>query len=291
MLGKYTSEGFIDRREEVRKLLSLSIDELVTMSKGHLVVVSTLEKLHKHFADSIADEIKGNNAKNRPSRLILPVGPVGQYPILKDKINAEGISLKNCYFFFMDEYCDENGRVLPKGHPLSFRGTVEQLFFSHIKPRLNIPREHLVFPTHLNIHRVSDIIEKAGGIDTCYGGIGIHGHVAFNEPEPAVADSEPRLIYLNDFSVTINAIRSSVGGNIVNFPRKAVTLGMRQIMGAKRIRLYCRNGGPWDWANMALRLALLGRIGDDFPVTHIQRHRDYLIVADRDAASPPKHII
>ena len=134
-------------------------------------------------------------------------------------------------------------------------------------------------------------IQSAGGIDTCYGGIGIHGHVAFNEPEPNVKESDPRLVYLNDFTSTINCIRSRVGGNLVNFPRRAVTLGMRQILGARRIRLYCHNGIPLDWANTVLRLALFGQPGDDYPVTHIRSHKDYVIVTDEDTASKPKIIV
>jgi len=82
-------------------------------------------------------------------------------------------------------------------------------------------------------------VKEVGGIDTCYGGIGIHGHVAFNEPEPNIRYTDPRLVYLNQYTITINAIRSEVGGDLVNFPRKAVTLGMNQICGARRVRLSC----------------------------------------------------
>jgi glucosamine-6-phosphate deaminase len=281
----------VSRREEVQRLLKMTIEEMEEKAKGHLVIVETLEELHQHFAESIANEIKKSNAEGKPSTLILPVGPTDQYPILKDLINKERINLKMCHFFFMDEYCDDNGHVISEGHPLSFRGIMKEKFFDHIKPELNVLPENLIFPTHLNIHLLRDKIASVGGIDTCYGGIGIHGHVAFNEPEPGVRESEPRLVYLNDFTITMNAVRTDVGGNIVNFPRKAVTLGMRQILNARRMRLYCRNGGEWDWANMVLRIALFGEPGDDFPVSHIRRHPDYLIVTDRDTASPPKHIL
>ena len=92
------------------------------------------------------------------------------------------------------------------------------------------------------------------------------------------------------YTVTVNAIRAQVGGNLEGFPRKAFTLGMRQILGARRIVLYCRNGSPYDWANTVLRLALLGEPGDDYPVTHI-RGKEYTIVTDRDTAASPAHIL
>lgn len=279
----------MNRREEVRRLLRMSTEEMVAKAEGKLVIVDDLDALHQHFAESIAKEIIKNNEAGRPTKLILPVGPTGQYPILKDMINKQGISLKNCFFFFMDEYCDDNGYAIPEDHPLSFKGEMKHLFFNHIKPELNIPPKQLVFPNHFNLHTLKQRIADAGGIDTCYGGIGIHGHVAFNEPEPNVLDTEPRLVYLNDFTITINAIRAEVGGNLVNFPRKAVTLGMKQILGAKRIRLYCRSQN-YDWANTILRLALFGEPGDDYPVTYI-RNKDYMIVTDKFTASKPKFIL
>ena len=243
------------------------------------------------MAEAIAEEIKANNARDRLTKLILPVGPVGQYPILSEMINGEQISLKRCWFFFMDEYCDDNDHALPPSHPLSFRGEMEDLFFSKISGNLMIPPEQSIFPDHLNVQTLKEKIESVGGIDTCYGGIGVHGHVAFNEPEPNVQQSDPRLVCLNDFTRTINSIRSQVGGNLVNFPRKAITLGLRQILAARRIRLYCRNGIALDWANTVLRLAVFGEPGDDYPVTHIRSHGDYVVATDEDTASKPKFVI
>ncbi len=279
------------RQEEVRKLLKMSRKQVLDKAGKHLVILKDIDALHQHFAETIAEEIKSNNAKGRPAKLILPVGPVGQYPILIDMIHTHKISLKKCWFFFMDENCDDNGIAVPPTHPLSFKGEMQQMFFSKIRKNLLIPAKQLVFPDHLNIQTLKDRIESAGGIDTCYGGIGIHGHVAFNEPEPNIKDSDPRLVYLNDFTSTINCIRAGVGGNLTCFPRKAVTLGMRQILGAKRIRLYCRNGIALDWANTVLRLATLGKPGDDYPVTYIRDHGDYVIVTDEDTARRPRIMI
>jgi glucosamine-6-phosphate deaminase len=279
------------RQQEVRKLLKMSRKQMLDRAGKHLVIVEDIDSLHQHFAESIADEIKANNAEGRVTRLILPVGPVGQYPILADMVNAQGISLKRCWFFMMDEHCDDNGVALSADHPLSFRHAFHESFARRVRRRLMLPAAQLVFPDHRNVQRLKDVIESAGGVDTCYGGIGIHGHVAYNEPEPNIRDSEPRLVYLNDFTRTINAIRAEVGGNLECYPRKGVTLGMRQVLGARRIRLYCRNGIALDWANTVLRLALFGRPGDDYPVTYIRDHSDYVIVTDEDTARRPKWTI
>ena len=98
-------------------------------------------------------------------------------------------------------------------------------------------------------------------------------------------------MYLNGFTRTINAIRAQIGGNLEGYPRKALTLGMRQILQARRVRLYCRNGMSLDWANTVLRLALLGTPGDDYPVTHLREHPDCAIVTDEDTLASPRHVV
>ena len=280
----------MDRKSEIRELLKLSPDEVIRRSQRHLTVCENLDALHRHFAQEIAKEIQTNNKKGQPTRLIVPVGPTGQYPILAELINKQELSLKNCWFFFMDEYCDEQGKAVTDGHPLSFMAEAKSLFLKRLQADLVLPKNQIVFPGQDNIDTLEQMIEEVGGIDSCYGGIGIHGHVAFNEPEPGVADSRPRLVRLNDFTVTINAVRAHVGGNIECFPRRAYTLGMRQILSARRIVLCCRNGCEFDWANTVLRLALFGELGDDYPVTHI-RGKNYVIVTDRDTLASPVNLI
>ena len=279
-----------DRKREVRALLKLTPQEVIDRGGDRLVVCEDLDTLHQRLAEEIAAEIRAQNDEAQPTRLILPVGPTGQYPILTEIVNRESLSLADCWFFFMDENCDDEGRAVAAEHPLSFKGEARRLFLDHLDPKCALDESRVVFPNEKNIDQLESMIDSVGGIDTCYGGIGIHGHVAFNEPEPGVADTGPRKVRLNDFTVTINAVREEVGGNLECFPREAYTLGMRQILGARRIRLYCRNGCEFDWANTVLRLALFGEPGDDYPVTHI-RGRDYVIATDRDTLRSPRNLI
>ncbi len=158
------------RKDEVRELLKMSTGRLKQKSGRHLIVLDDLDQLHKHFAASIATEIKANNAKSRTTRLILPVGPTGQYPILAEMINEQRISLKRCWFFMMDEQCDDNGVALSSDHPLSFRRTFDELFTSQVKRSFAIPKRQLIFPDHKNVQTLKEKIEAVGGIDTTYGG-------------------------------------------------------------------------------------------------------------------------
>ena len=102
--------------------MQLSLETLRREAKTPLRVVSDRTALYAAFAREIADEIKARNAAGEPTRLILPVGPIGQFPVLAEICNRERISWRNVWTFNMDEYCDWEGRSIPLDHPLSFEG-------------------------------------------------------------------------------------------------------------------------------------------------------------------------
>lgn len=263
-----------------------------------VLVVPDADALHRHFARTLADEVAANNVANRPTRLILPVGPILHYPLLAEICNREGISWRNAHLFFMDEYCDWHGRWVDVSHPLSFRGTAQRLFFDQLDEALRPPAEQVVFPDPRHLDNVAARMTAVGGIDTCYGGLGIHGHVAFNEPPISrwytvsaeeFLQSTTRLLPLSDETIVMNASRG-VGGYFPALPPMAVTLGMHEIAAARRIRIYCP-GGVWQRA--ILRIALFGAPGAPaggdvrYPVTLLRSHADIAFVADLATAARP----
>jgi len=274
------------------KYLDLSIDELIKSSRVRLEVLPDTASLLHHMARSMADEILANNRAGQPTRWILPVGPVGQYPLLVNICNQEHIGWKNVHTFNMDEYCDWQGRAIPADHPLSFRGFMERAVFSQLDPPLRIPSSQVHFPDPLRLDEISQHIRAVGGIDTCYGGIGLNGHVAFNEPPRLLSGqvtaeefrtSLTLLVPLTPESIIMNGTRN-MGGNLADFPPVGVTLGMGDILAAQRIRLYCPGGA---WQRTVLRQAALGEQTVNCPVTLLQDHPDYALMADRETAAPP----
>jgi glucosamine-6-phosphate deaminase len=266
--------------------------ELAQVSKVALKILPDLPALYQHFARSIADEIQENNRLGKPTRLILPVGPLEQYPVLVEICNRERISWKNVYTFNMDEYCDWQGRAIPATHPLSFRGFIQKNLFERLEPDIRIPATQIHFPDPLRLDWIGERIQAVGGIDTCYGGIGYHGHVAFNEAPISrwfqltvdqFRNSLTRLVQLEPETIVMNSIRSS-GGNPAAMPPMAVTLGMQDIFNARRIRLYCQGG---SWQRTVLRIAVMGEESVGYPVTLLQRHPDYAIITDENTAVPP----
>jgi len=271
--------------------LAMPAIELQQSSKVPLVVLPDSRALHTPFARAVADEIKANNLAGRPTRLILPVGPVAQYPILANICNQEQISFHDVHTFNMDEYCDWQGRWLPPEHPLSFRGFMQRQFFEKLAPELRIPADQIHFPDPLDLDALSLAIQDGGGIDTCYGGIGYHGHVAFNEPPVSrwyrltvdqLRNSLTRLVSLPPDTVIMNSIRNT-SGNSANFPPMGATIGMRDILAARRIRMYCPGGA---WQRYILRIACLGEEDVDYPVTLLQNHPDYQIITEAETAAP-----
>ena len=280
-----------ERAREVRRILALEPDEVIKEAKGQLVVFDTLDEVYDYLAEEMVQEFEKAAKGDRIVSFIMPVGPTQPYRLMAEKINYRQISLKNVRFFFMDEYVDdEKDRLIPKSNPLSFRGQIGPLLFDRIRPDLLMPKSQVIFPTPENVKDLPKMIKDAGGIEVCYGGIGIHGHVAFNEPGPGVAKSNPRILEINDFTRTIDATRPpGVGGNLENFPRRAITMGMKQCIEARKILVMTRNETPFlNWANTIVRIAALGRPGDDYPVTHMRHHKNLRIVTDRNTLKKPK---
>ena len=275
-------------------------EELPVRSPVPVLVLEDANALHAHFARAIADEIASNTAAGRVTRLILPVGPVGHYPLLAEICNLEQISWQNCHVFFMDEYCDWQGRRVPPEHPLSFRGFAQRTLFDRLDRAIALPAAQLHFPDPLQIDRISAEIDAVGGVDTCYGGIGIHGHVAFNEAPTSrwtqvtlaeFKSSKTRLLPLAAETIVMNGSRAAAGF-FPALPPMAVTLGMADILAARRVQLYCQ-GGVWQRA--ILRIALFGSPRDEavkgedlhYPVTLLRGHGDIRIVTEQSTAQPP----
>lgn len=274
------------RREEIYHLNSLSVEEVIERAGEHLIVKKDIDMMHRFFAAHMCSVIESNNIVGKATAMIVPFGPVGQYPYFAEMVNDRGIDLSNVRFFFMDEYADENGMEIPSDHYLSFRRKAIPMF-GKIDKRLLPDLNNVIFPTYETLGSEKELIASAH-LDVTYGGVGIHGHLAFNEPADGIRHTDPRVVDLNNYTVTINAIREGIGGNLEAFPRKALTLGMNQLFSADKIVIFCRNGVPGiDWANTVLRLALFGTPGDDYPVTYLKEHRDWLVVTDEDTLKTP----
>ncbi len=267
-------------------LLALGVEELRARARIGIHLEPDIPRLLAHFARSIATEIRSRDV----ARLILPVGPMGQYPLLAEITNRERISWRNVHVFQMDEFLDWQGRPIPITHPLSFEGAMRR-FFGSIDAELRIPDSQYHVPHPFRIDAISEAIAESGGVDVCYGGIGYHGHVAFNEPPVSrwarisveeLRNSLTRVVTLGSDSILVQSI-GSAGGSAAAIPPMAVTLGMRDILAARKVRLYCAGGARHS---AVFRIAVAGEVSVDYPATLLQGHPDAVVLTDDATAQP-----
>jgi glucosamine-6-phosphate deaminase len=252
-------------------------------------ILGDLLSLALDLAQALKAEIVAANREGRGATLIVPVGPVEQYPLLARLLNEERISSRNVIFIGMDEYLTDDDAWVPESHRLSFRAYLNRMFYDLLDPALAPPPGHRVFPDPRDVEAVPRLIAARGGVDACYGGLGITGHIAFNEPpEPgdpisleAFAALPTRILSLTRETRTINSV--TVGGEISVIPRRAVTVGMKEILGARRLRLYCNR--PWQSA--VARRVLHGPITPACPASLMRRHPDAMLTVADYVAAPP----
>ena len=269
--------------------LDVAADDL---GQGHNVRVDTVTDktaLAQRMAEDMAEVIRDAQTSDRGATLIIPVGPVDQFPVLADLVNSERLSLADTVLINMDEYLTDDDEWLPADHPLSFRGFMDRCFYDRLDAELAPLPENRVFPDPNAPAAIQRIIDERGGVDACFGGIGINGHIAFNEPpEPGetmtvdeFAELPTRVLPLSRETRTINA--NTVGGSIDVVPRRCVTVGMREILAARTLKLYCNR--PWQSA--VVRKVLFGDVAAACPASLMRTHPDAsLTVTELVAAKP-----
>jgi glucosamine-6-phosphate deaminase len=166
---------------------------------------------------------------------------------------------------------------------------MDRLFYDRLDPALAPKRENRVFPDPRNPGAIQQLIDRRGGVDVCFGGIGINGHIAFNEPPAKSEDSSveefaalpTRCLSLTPETRTINA--NTVGGEIAVIPRRAVTVGMKECLAARKLRFYCNR--PWQSA--VVRRVLHGPITASCPASLLRTHTDAEIAVATYVAALP----
>lgn len=263
-------------------------EQLLESPKIPLIVMEDNPTVFKAMADEMVAEIKRKNDLGETTVFICPVGPVGQYPYFVDMVNEENISLKNVWFINMDEYLTDDKQWIAKDHRLSFRGFMDRTVYTKIKPELVMPEEQRVFPDPNNLTYIPELIEKLGGVDICFGGIGINGHVAFNEASDELSPEDflklqTRVLPISKETRAVNSI-GDLNGALDDMPHYCVTIGINEISNARKIRLGCFR----DWHRSVVRHAAYGEKSAHFPVSLLQGHPDINIRFTEFVANLPE---
>ena len=174
--------------------------------------------------------------------------------------------------FNLDEYVGLEGT-----HPCSYRQFMEDNFFSHVNFKASDLPSGVAKSLSQEGRRYDKAIEKAGGIDIQFLGIGNNGHIGFNEPADQLAYGT------NVVSLTESTIQANLRffRHIDEVPKKAISMGLGSIMMARKIVLVALGKGKAE----AVRQMVKGDISPRMPASFVRLHQQAVVLLDQGAAS------
>lgn len=237
---------------------------------------------NKTAARSVAKEIAGlirqRAAEGKPCVLGMATGstPKTLYAELVRMHKEEGLSFRNVISFNLDEYFP-----MQPDAPQSYHTFMHKQLFSHVDilpENIHIPDGTIEKSAALEYAAAYEAsIEAVGGIDYQILGIGLNGHIGFNEPGSS-RNSGTRIIALDNSTRLANAYEFS---NIAEVPRLALTMGIASILKSKKIVLLAFG----ESKAAIIRESVEGQITDNIPATFLQEHPNCIFHLDEASAS------
>ena len=230
-----------------------------------MIQVDTYEQLSRQAANIISAQV----IMKPDSVLGLATGssPIGVYKQLVEWYKKGDIDFSETVSINLDEYkglCEDNEQ--------SYRYFMQKHFFDHI----NIRRENTYVPNGCaeDVERecveYDARIERLGGIDLQLLGIGMDGHIGFNEPGTAFV-KHTHVVDLHESTIEANARFFASPDEV---PRQALTMGMVSIMQAKKIVLIAAG----KQKKKILEKAFFGPITPAIPASILQLHPNITVI-------------
>jgi len=237
-----------------------------------LVICETQTDAGKHVAEMIAEAIKA-----KPDLILgLPTGstPVGVYSQLVKMYNEKNVDFSGVKTFNLDEYLG-----LDRNHECSYNKFMFDNLFSHV----NVKKENVHIPNGVPLSpedecaQYEKLIEDEGGLDLLLIGIGNNGHVGFNEPGTDFNQST-HIAELAQSTIDTNARFFEKADDV---PRKAITMGIKTILSAKKIVLLALG----QVKSQIVFDAFNKEISTNLPASALQTHQDVVVVLDKTAGA------
>ncbi|MFS0862163.1 glucosamine-6-phosphate deaminase [Fredinandcohnia sp. 179-A 10B2 NHS] len=237
-------------------------------------VLHDYEQLSRVTADCIIDFVN-----DKPTSFLCFAGgttPLRTYELLVEAHNDEKVSFKDCKFVSLDEWV---------GLGKNIKGSCHHTLYNKVFKPLSIAEEKICYFNGLasnlenECHRVDDFIFKNGPIDLMLLGIGMNGHIGFNEPGVNPA--------LYSHVIELDQVTKQVSGKYFDEKIDAplgITLGMKHIMEANKAILIANGEKKAD----IVKAGLEGEITTDIPASWLQNHRNISLFLDKGAASKLK---
>ncbi len=244
-----------------------------------------IQKDYDHMSQWAANYVvsKINAAKptaGKPFVLGLPTGstPVGVYKALVAHYKAKKVSFENVITFNMDEYLG-----MAKDHPQSYYRFMHEHLFNHIdikKENINM-LDGMCKDIEAECAAYEEKMKKVGGIDLFLGGVGVDGHLAFNEPSSSPT-SRTRKVALTQSTIRANS--RFFDNDMSKVPTESVTVGVGTVLDAKEVLIMM----SCDGKALALQNTVDVAVSQFWPITAIQLHQNSIVVCDEPATSELK---
>ena len=244
-----------------------------------VVIQDNYEKMCLWAANYIANRIKAHNAgpeKDRPFVLGLPTGssPIGVYKELARMNKAGELSFANVVTFNMDEYLG-----LPHEHDQSYWYFMHDNFFNHL---VDMKPENINILNGMTKDPVKECedyeakIASYGGIDLFMGGIGVDGHIAFNEPFTSLASRTG----LRNLTTDTRIVNSRFFGNDPEkVPSQALSVGVGTVTDSKEVLILINGHNK----ARALAATVEGGMSHKWTCSALQMHNGAIIACDEAA--------
>ena len=199
--------------------------------------------------------------------------PLGLYAHMIADHEKHGTSYAHIRTVNLDEY-----KGLPKTHEQSYAYFMRKNLFDG----LDIDHENTNIENGMaeneekECARYDELLEQLPR-DIQLLGLGSNGHIAFNEPGTPFG-SGTHIVELAESTVKDNA---RLFDDISEVPRKAFTMGIRQIMQAKKILILASGANKAD----AVCKMVKGEVTEAVPASVLQLHPDCVLIADREASA------
>jgi glucosamine-6-phosphate deaminase len=248
------------------KIQKLSISRLAVH------VAESRTAMAEEAAAGIANDIRTRLRQQSGFRIVFAAAP-SQAEMLAALRRESGIDWTRVTAFHMDEYVG-----LPAGSPQRFGNWLRDAIFDHL-PFANV---HLLDPGVDPARSAADyaaLLDEAP-IDTACCGIGVNGHLAFNDP-PADFD-DPLTVKIVDLDPQCRQqqVDDRCFAGLDEVPTQALTMTIPALLSAQT--LFCAVPGPQK--REAVRRALLGPIDPRCPASALRRHLRCALFLDQDSA-------
>lgn len=229
------------------------------------ITVNTYEELSRKAANIIAAQVIAK--PNCVLGLATGSSPLGAYKNLAEYCKNGDVDFSEVTSVNLDEYVGLTG-----DHDQSYRYFMDTNLFAHI----NIDKTKTFVPNGCAADLAKEgeaydaMIKDLGGIDLQLLGIGLDGHIGFNEPDETFVGPTHR-VTLDPSTIEANARFFASEADV---PREAITMGMLSIMQAKKVLLIANGQSKKE----IVQKAFFGPITPMVPASILQLHPDVTVI-------------